>query len=771
MPFPTDVQPAITNSSPSDDVARQRRVFFVLALLALVYALLAGLRTVSDFDLPWQMATGRWIVQHHSIPSVDVLSYTVAGEPWVYPVGSGIFFYAAYLIGGYTLLSWIGALACAGSVALLLRKNTAVGAALAILAVPVITLRTMPRADMFSVVLFAALLSVLWEQHHSGTAKLWLVPLLMAAWVNLHIGFIAGLGLVAAYAMTEILDAIVNGEKRAAAMSRLRRAAPWLVGGIVATLVNPWGWGIYRVIALQQRVEKEHVYLLAEWIGLPLTWSAWSNALSFRQAGGAIYLLLAIAVIAAFSALRRRQLGAAIMLLGASYVATRYVRMGAIFACIVVVVGGPVLSESLGRIASRLQSSHWRTAAAVGVAALALLVGVRCFDLVTNRFYVLGSSVSTFGTGLGWWFPEGAAEFVQAHNLPGEIFNSYNEGGFLSWKLGPERRVSIDGRDPLYGVQLIERNSRLLLSSPDSPLWQDEAQRHNINTIILPLGRYNGIEVTRLQAFCNSTLWRPVYLDEVSAVFMRRGAPGAEELSQRYGVSCATESIPAHAPYEQHGVEAFNTWLNAGAVLGALGRYYEGLAATAHALAIFPDSPYAHWLRGSLLAVQGHPDNAEQEFRTAVSLQPADVTWAALSDFYRDHGRSAEAFDAMQRAASLSPKPYTFQSRLGYLYLSANQPKEALRAFDAADRSAPAGLHGAEHGTFDVMVAQGRSAAWMQLGDMARATEFQEQAAQAQPDSPEPWQRLAKLYQQQGREQDAVRAQLKAAAAQQKQSN
>src|SRR5664279_4477662 len=76
-----------------------RRWFLVLAAVALVYAFLAGLRTVSDFDLGWQLATGRWVAQHHHISSTDVFSYTAQGEPWIYPVGSGLVLYAAYLLG------------------------------------------------------------------------------------------------------------------------------------------------------------------------------------------------------------------------------------------------------------------------------------------------------------------------------------------------------------------------------------------------------------------------------------------------------------------------------------------------------------------------------------------------------------------------------------------------------------------------------------------------------------------------------------------------
>src|ERR1700683_3390479 len=57
----------------------ERQLFYVLAAVALLYAFFAGLRTVEDFDLGWQMATARWMVAHHQVPRFDVLSYTMAG--------------------------------------------------------------------------------------------------------------------------------------------------------------------------------------------------------------------------------------------------------------------------------------------------------------------------------------------------------------------------------------------------------------------------------------------------------------------------------------------------------------------------------------------------------------------------------------------------------------------------------------------------------------------------------------------------------------------
>ncbi|HEY9140798.1 MAG TPA: hypothetical protein VIN93_07890 [Bryobacteraceae bacterium] len=738
-------------------------MFLVLAAIALIYAFLAGLRTVSDFDLGWQLATGRWVVQHHHIFSTDVFSYTAQSEPWIYPVGAGLVLYAAYLLGGYALISWFGALACVATVALLLRRGSAVSAGIAILAVPLIAWRTAPRADMFTVVLFVAFLSLLWENYQTGHAHLWLLPLLMVAWVNLHFGFAAALALILAYLGVELSETIFGEVRRRAALQRLQRAWGWLAATALVTLANPWGWGMYRALMRQQRAAGQQQLSIGEWSSVPMTRTAFSTALSLRQTQGAIYLLLAIAVVAAVLALLRHQLGAAMLLLIATYPPVHHVRMGAVFACVVVIVGGPVLSASVVELGSKIRQAPMRSAAAwAAVCLLAALALLRSFDLVTNRHYVRVVDESTFGAGLGWWFPERAAEFVERENLPGEIFNTYDEGSYLTWKLGPERRDYIDGRDTLFGIPRMQRAGQLLQLSPDSQTWQQEADRYNINTIILPLARFDGVQLLQLKGFCDSRDWRPVYLDEISAVFVRH-TPQTETLIQRFPVECAAVTLPG-APLDYSAAGSFNQWANAASLLAALGRTAEALSATDSALQVFPDSPFVHWLRGNILYAMGSPSEAEPEYVTAISLEPSEVTWSSLAYLYQREGKIPETVHALQQASRMSSRPDLVQIKLAQFYLHIQQPKLTLQALDKALRSAPADAVAATgEGCLRFNVAQGRAAAWTVLGDLKQATSFQEEAVQLAPESADAWSHLAKLYQRQGQFENEYRAEERAA--------
>jgi len=157
---------------------------------------------------------------------------------------------SVHVIGGYGLLSWLGAAACVSTGRAPAAPFFGSRVVLAAAAVPLIAALTPPRAEMFTAVFFAAYVSILWHYHRSGKGPLWLLPVLMCLWVNLHLGFIAGLAMCGAFVLLELEDALAPARK-ADAWLRLKEAVPWLIATLAATLVNPWGWRIYAAIERQ----------------------------------------------------------------------------------------------------------------------------------------------------------------------------------------------------------------------------------------------------------------------------------------------------------------------------------------------------------------------------------------------------------------------------------------------------------------------------------------------------------------------------------------
>jgi hypothetical protein len=52
--------------------------------------------------------------------------------------------------------------------------------------------------------------------------------------------------------------------------------------------------------------------------------------------------------------------------------------------------------------------------------------------------------------------PVGAVNFIDENNINGRMYNSYDIGGYLIFRLYPEQKVFIDGRADLYGDDFVK---------------------------------------------------------------------------------------------------------------------------------------------------------------------------------------------------------------------------------------------------------------------------------------------------------------------------
>ncbi len=756
-----------------------RRLFVPsLMVLALVYAALASLRTVINFDLGWQVAAGRYVVQHWQIPSTDVFSYTARGKEWIYPPLSGVLLYAVSKLGGFAALSWLGMMGCCATIALLLRRGSAATAALAVIAVPAIASATTPGAELFTTVLFAAFVAVLWRQFRGERAPLWCLPLLMLVWVNSHPGFIAGLAMMGAYGVLELLELLFASRRRTAWM-RLRQAAPWLLATVVATLLNHWGPRIYVAIARQERIMNELGGFFNWWLKPYVSIAALQESLDWHNPDGGYWWLLGVVIVVILLSLARRQLGVAAVLAVAAYVSLTAVRYQGLFACLAVTLGGTMLSDlPLPAWGSQLRERIDRTlghgslgaagVARLGLAAAALLlVTVRGGSLIWNRYYLATGQLSLFGAGASWWYPDRACDFLLREHLPGNIFNTYSVGGYLSWKLGPEYPVYVDGRAVPFGADFLSHYSELLQHHPDSQTWLREADLRNINTILVPVSRYAGLEEFPLAQYCGSQDWRPVYLDDVSAIFVRNRPENAPWL-KRLQIDCRTvafsppPTLASSSRTRQTG-ELYNFFANAGTILYVLGHAEDALKDLKAAEAIFPDDNNLHLTEGQLFQAYNRPDLAERQYLTALRLRPTDMGWYLLSRLRMTEGRYDDAADALAHSADLSYQASNRYLELGELDLQMHRPQEALKAFARAASKSPYAVNSPEGAEFSARVARGQALAWQNLGDLNRAIEFQKRAVAFTPEDPEGWSQLAGLYKAQGRADLAQQADQRAA--------
>jgi tetratricopeptide (TPR) repeat protein len=673
--------------------------------IALLYASFAGLRQVNETDLGWQMATGRYIVQHHHIPSSTLFTYTVPSSPWIYPPFSGVLFYLLFQVGGYGAISWLSALACAAALAISMWRGGRLTATLAILAVPGIAFRTVPRADLFTTVLFAAVFSLLWRYYQDDAIRLWLLPLLMLFWVNLHHGFVAGLALMGAYVFFEIAD-LLFAERRSAALRRLRKAIPWFVAAAAATLINPWGAGIFRALSRQDHVTQQLSDFVGEWSSVHFNALAYHQALNPRDPASADWWLMTFALLTIFVSLWLKKIGPAVLIAAVLFESIEHIRFQALLAILVVIIGGnllPHLQELFLRAritaqlgendrVSRLSARTSYVLACFCVAALALLAAVRSYDLISNKYYLDAGDTTLFGAGESWWFPEKAVSFLERERLPVNIFHDYNVGGYLTWRVGEAYPDFADGRFVPFAGDIFFQQKTLLSAPPDAPIWQEAGQRWNINTLIFSLSRYAGLGAYPLAAYCHSADWKPVYADHVSIIFLRN-RPEYSALLSRLTLDCHRFRLPlppaAIGDSWRARAERFNFLMNSASTYYILSRDAEAFSSLDEAASLFPDNSNLHLVKAQLLQANSRFLAAEQEYRQAIHLRPSDDGWFALATLYAAQNRYPEAEQCLRQSISYSQIPYERLRSLGLLYVAMNRPQQARQAFDQAEAASP----------------------------------------------------------------------------------
>jgi len=253
-----------------------------------------------------------------------------------------------------------------------------------------------------------------------------------------------------------------------------------------------------------------------EWQPIPINWSTLSLIGSPISGDGARVLVMIIAVATALVAIWRKQFGAAVLLLGTAIAAVQHVRSEALLAIVTVIVGGSVL------YGIKMPIGRWArpaTAASLAIVLTGLLV-----DMGARK-------VPLLGTWLSREYPEGAISFIEREHIPPQILAT-RFGSYFTWRLWPKYLDYSDARTIPFGPAILEQLGWLAALPPEAPAWQRVIERYDINAVLAvrgPLG-------FRLPEFCASSRWIPVYLDEVSAVFVRR-RPENEEFN-RLRIDC-----------------------------------------------------------------------------------------------------------------------------------------------------------------------------------------------------------------------------------------
>jgi hypothetical protein len=473
-------------------------------------------REISDTDFWWHFRTGQYIWEHRTLPVPDPFAYTTENAASAYPGEERTRYfnlthewlaqfltYMAYRAGGFpavvlfraTLLTGFSAIV--GLVAYWRSGGYFRGVGASFAAAGAAIGFASDRPFLITFLLLAATIAILEARRRRW---IWVLPLLFVFWANCHGGFFLGWIVLAAYCL------------------QYRDRRLWLASGtaIAASALNPngflvpWILASYRDSFMQSRLQ--------EWAA-PRLWPP--GLFTFLLAGSAAVLILA-----------RRRARLADWLLFAAFTAAALTaqRNTILIGLIAPIIIASYTPEWKGRFA---RTVPWVAAAAVQ----AVLPYRSFFQLRVNP----------------WKWPQGAADFLLARGITLPMFNTYEYGGYLIWRLWPRQRVFIDGR--ALSESVFKDYTRILYNhdASDGKSAGELLREYGVQVILMNGFEYVSGEVYLLApalADPQQREWKLVYADPQSMVFMRTPPPGVEPMPSLRVLDHLEAECDLHLRYE-----------------------------------------------------------------------------------------------------------------------------------------------------------------------------------------------------------------------------
>ncbi|MBI5234365.1 MAG: hypothetical protein HY880_08420 [Deltaproteobacteria bacterium] len=482
----------------------------LITTLTFVLVFLSSFIKILDYDIWFHLESGEYIIANLSIPATDPFSYTAYGNPWItHEWLSGVVFYLVWLAAGFSGLTFfkttIITAVFAVSFLSLREKGIATFIALSIIALSALIAkeRYIERPELFTYLFTAIFIYIL--ETRKGLLYL---PLLSALWANMHSGVVFGLAIAGLYTAAALSKDILPALKaRRASFSMLSKDSKKLAGAfflsLCAALINPNTYMVYTYPFTALDISSGSGLDIAEYS--PPTFAA--DTLFFTA-------LFLFTLVFALNIKKARAEHVLIFILF-SILALKFNRSIALWAIIASFLAPIYLDMSLKR--------KPRT-------ALAVLIALIIVSSTLVPHIVRMAKTGFLGAGiLEGRFPEGAVRFLEREDIKGNMYNSYELGGYLIWRTYPERKVYIDGRSDIYRGLLDEQRVLSALG------FENIIEKYDINYAIMSYSPSNTEYISPNPIF--GGMLALVWWDDTAMIYLKRTAdnmPIIEKLEYKF---------------------------------------------------------------------------------------------------------------------------------------------------------------------------------------------------------------------------------------------
>jgi hypothetical protein len=465
-----------------------------LALAVALPVLAALIANLPSVDLAYGLRAGGEIIDRRAIPVADTWTFTIPGTAWTDQQWlAQVLLAATFRVAGWTGLVIIRAalvgLAFGAVLATIRERNPGASprlAALLVLAAFVVAAVTLAlRPQLFGIAAFAVTLWLL-ARARSQPRAAWAVPLVVAAWANLHGSFPLGVALV----LLAWLEARGEGAPRA---DRLLLVA---LGSALAACVNPLGPGAWAYAA-GLTTNPGVTSRITEWQPTTL------------HDGQGLLFWASVAAVAVFLARRRAQTSwPALAGLGAfAALGAWAVRGLAWWPLAAAAIVGRLLPAAQRDRPARATRLNTMLLAVIAIAGIVLLPAWRPNDPGLDApSGVVGNA------------PPGITAQLRTIGRPGDrLWNPQPWGSWFEFAL-PELQVATDARVELFPESIWQEYATV---SDGGAGWSSILDGYGVTIVVATDPEDAGL----LAALAADAGWRRAYADEDGTVWLRADRP------------------------------------------------------------------------------------------------------------------------------------------------------------------------------------------------------------------------------------------------------
>ncbi|MCX5702967.1 MAG: tetratricopeptide repeat protein, partial [Candidatus Omnitrophica bacterium] len=653
---------------------------------------------LQDPDVWLHIKTGEYIVQHQSVPYTDIYSSTVPGKEWIdHSWLVQVIFYLVFHFGGPDNLILLSAVTVLLAFLFLFfsiykrRQYLTLGIIILALTILASRARFNIRPENFSILFFSLYLFLLTRCIHNKW--IFLAPLIQLFWVNCHGFFIVGPLLVGVFILAEKLkrSKILPWEWGKAepldARSYKNLVLVFLLMCLVSFL-NPYGYKgvIYPFSVTFNSIGKLSIFYKYIIELLP----TWRLSLNLARSYYVLAIISLFSFLFNFRKINLAHLLAWLIFLGISFRVNRNIIF---FNFVAFLTTMNNLVDGLDKKKINFIENFFGKSIYLWKYLILLVV---IFWFAQNNNARLQSSYYLFEENRyksallgirGKEYPDKAIDFLSKNELPGNIFNQFNYGSYLIYRLYPKKRVFIDGRTELYGEDFFKKYQKIIYLSEKT--INSSFERYDINTVLI-CGKALDTGNLLIYFFNKPGEWALVYFDEDSVIFLKN-TPRNKKLIDKFKIDLKTWQVPK-ANLNKIGMRRIfpEPYLLRAWMFYFLDLNEQAINEAREALKIQPSSPDAYNIIGRIYIKQKLFDRAFETLRLARIYEPDyKETLISLGSLYKETGKNDKALETYKKLIKLNPYYAEGYYNLGQMYGQMKNLKLAIKSMRSAIKLNP----------------------------------------------------------------------------------